>query len=103
MMPKGQRPGFAIRFADGDWESYRIAGLELHGRHRTRRRPPRRSRSSGGMAPRSIDGAADDTRAIHSCADKCVRMALTWTEHVDAGRSDSSDAMPVVAEGVDRI
>jgi hypothetical protein len=36
MMPKGQRPGFAIRFADGNWESYRIAGLELHGRHRTK-------------------------------------------------------------------
>jgi hypothetical protein len=28
--------GFVIRFTDGDWESYRICGLELHGRHRTK-------------------------------------------------------------------
>jgi hypothetical protein len=28
--------GFVIRFARGDWESYRIAGLELLGRHRTK-------------------------------------------------------------------
>jgi hypothetical protein len=28
--------GFVIRFADGDWESYRIAGLALHDRHRTK-------------------------------------------------------------------
>jgi hypothetical protein len=28
--------GFAVRFSDGDWESYRIAGLEFVGRHRTK-------------------------------------------------------------------
>lgn len=28
--------GFVMKFADDDWESYRIAGLELHGRHRTK-------------------------------------------------------------------